>query len=386
MMSRLQLALLDSDPYFGEMLSAYIRSSEFAPRFDLQRFTSREEGFAYLSGSKEPVIALIHESWLPPPDEVFARRTGCMLIVSETERMGGVLEFPVLFKYQPLNRMLAMAAAHYHEFCAEMPLYSDSAGAAQIIAVYSAIGGSGKTVTAVHLAAHLAAQGERVLCFSLERLPSYAWYEGPADQVEPDDTFSRLLYYARSRPELLPAKLEQAKYRHTLGRFDGLRPLREVGEWMELKPSDIKALLQAAGQSGLYDRIIVDSDSSDASAQLELLRQADLVLWPIADDCVQLRKTSDWMEAQRKRNGEEARRLLDKLRFLHNRNTGERRNDFTAYSITVSGQLPYVPEWKCVARVEEMLIRGFADDAAALVKGGGAVERRAAVDGAAGRA
>ncbi len=369
-MNRLQLALLDTDEYFGDMLSVYLRSSEYAQRFDLQRFTSREEGCSFLAEAREPLIALVHESWLPLPDEAFGLRAGCILIVSETERMGGLVEYPIVFKYQPLNTLLASAASHYNEFSAGEPLIGSAKGT-QVTAVYAAAGGSGKTVTAIHLSAQLAALGEQVLCFSLERLPSYAWYDSLGHREEPDDPFSRLLYYAKSRPELLTAKLEQAKQRHPQWRFDCIRPFCEPDEWTDMEPADIGELLLAARQSGLYDRIIVDSDSSDSPVVLELLRQADLVLWPVADDCVQLRKTSDWIAGQRKRNGEEARQLLEKVRFLHNRNTGQRLNDFRAYSIEVSGQLPYVPEWKSVACVEGMLVRGFADDAAALVRGGG---------------
>ncbi|MEK8128584.1 hypothetical protein WMW72_11775 [Paenibacillus filicis] len=373
-MSRLQLVLLDTDEYFGDMLSVYLRTSEFAQRFELQRFTSREDGCRYLAEAREPLIALVHESWLPLPDEAFRLRAGCTLIVSETERLGGVLEYPVIFKYQPLNTLLASTASHYNEFSAEA-LLGGGVTKSQVIAVYAATGGSGKTVTAIHLAAQLAAEGEQVLCFSLEQLPSYAWYDAAGETGEPDDAFSRLLYYAKSRPELLTAKLEQAKHRHPQWRFDCIRPLRQTEEWGDMEPADLRSLLKAARQSGLYDRIIVDSDSSCAPVVMELLCETDLILWPVSDDGVQLRKTSDWIAALRKRNGEEARLVMDKVRFLHNRNTGARLNDFRAYAIAVSGQLPYVPEWKSMVRVESMLVRGFADDAVAIVRGGGSSER-----------
>lgn len=64
-MGPMTLALLDSDAYFGEMLSAYIRGSAFAERFRLKRFTAGEEGIRYLLEEREERIVLVHESCFP---------------------------------------------------------------------------------------------------------------------------------------------------------------------------------------------------------------------------------------------------------------------------------------------------------------------------------
>ncbi|MUG69616.1 hypothetical protein [Paenibacillus validus] len=368
-MAKMQLVLLDADTYFGGMLSAYIRSSEFAERFSFHWFTSRAEGFRFVEETRQPQIVLVHEAWLPLHEALFALKTGCTVIVSETERTGGVLEYPVLFKYQPLNRLLSSVASHYNEYSYLEPLRGSKRSG--VITVYSAVGGSGKTVTAVHLAAQLAEHGERTICLSLERLPSRGWYETEPMESETSETFSRLLYYAKTRPEQIPAKLEQLKRTHPTWKYDFIPPLTHPAEWDDIEACDIRRLFEGIVKAGIYDRIIVDADSSDGPLTTELLKVSGLVLWPLTDDVIQLQKSKDWFESRRLRHQQEAEELQAKVRFVLNRFTGTQANDMASYSFKVSARLPYVPEWKNVAQADRMLLRGFADEAAALVRGGG---------------
>lgn len=369
-MAKMQLVLLDADTYFGGMLSAYVRSSEFAERFSFYWFTSTDEGFRFVEETRGPQIVLVHEAWLPLHEALFALKTGCTVIISETERAGGVLEYPVLFKYQPLNRLLSSIASHYNEYSFQEPLRGGRRSG--IVTVYSALGGSGKTVTAVHLAARLAEQGEQTLCLSLERLPSRGWYMTEPAGSEAAEAFSRLLYYAKTRPEQIPAKLEQLRRTHPTWKYDLIPALTHPAEWDDIEAMDIRKLLDGIVQAGIYDRIIIDADSSDGPLTTELLRISSLVLWPLTDDVIHLQKSKAWFDSRRLRYYQETEELCAKVQFVLNRYTGTQANDLASYSFKISARLPYVPEWKNVASVDRMLRRGFADEAAALVRGGGA--------------
>lgn len=355
-MAKMLLVLLDDDAYFADMLSAYIRSSEYAERFSLRVFTTTEEGFRFVEETREPFIMMVHESWLPLPDSAYRVKAGCTVLISDSVRAGGLLEYPVLFKFQPLNRLLSETAVHYNEYCESEPLRGGRR--ARTLAVYSAVGGSGKTVTAVHLARQLIMQGEKVLCLSLERLPSKAWFAG--DHNGEMEAFSRMLYYAKTNPGVLAAKIEQLKCTHRELKFDYVPPSSHLQEIAEMESTDLQNILQGAAESGIYDWLILDLDSFPSPVTLKALYEVDHVLWLVLDDCIHLQKTAELVASWK---GEESHRNtfpMAKFTYLLNKSTGHAVNDFSRYGITLRGELPYVPEWKSVAHIEQMVSTGFA--------------------------
>ncbi|WP_245247197.1 MULTISPECIES: AAA family ATPase [unclassified Paenibacillus] len=350
------LVLLDDDTYFADMLSTYIRSSEYAERFSLRVFTTTEEGFRFMEETRERFIMMVHESWMPLPDTAYRIRTGCTVLISDSIKAGGLLEYPVLFKFQPLNRLLSEIAVHYNEYCENEPLRGGRG--ARTLAVYSSVGGSGKTVTAIHLARQLIMQGEKVLCLSLERLPSKAWFV--EESGEESEAFSRMLYYAKTNPDVLSAKIEQLKRTHEDLKFDYVPPSTHLQEMAEMESTDLQSIVQGATTSGLFDWVIMDLDSYPSPVTLKALNAADHVLWLVLDDCIHLQKTVQLVQSWREGEAGRERFPLDNVTFLLNKSTGHTVNDFSRYGITLRGELPYVPEWKSVAHVEQLVSAGFA--------------------------
>ncbi|WP_426454967.1 hypothetical protein ACP26L_15485 [Paenibacillus sp. S-38] len=353
------LALLDSDAYFGEMLSAYIRGSAFAERFRLKRFTAGEEGIRYLLEEREERIVLVHESWLPLPEEVFVHPAGAIVILSESAATGGILEYPVLCRYQPLDRLMSAVASHYNEYNAAVPLRGIRG--TRVALLHSAAGGTGKTVTAVHMARRLALRGERVLMLCLERFASLPWF--PDETGGDRESFSQLLYYARTNPAAAAGKLEGLVRRHPYGRFDYVPPAAEPREIEELGAEEASKLIEAIRASGLYDTLVVDTDSYAAGLSSALLRQADDILWLVTDDLVHLHKCSALMRSMQEQESPKAP-WLSKVRFVLNRSTGAALNSFEDYGLKIRHRLPYVPEWKAASRIGQLHQAPAFEDAA----------------------
>ncbi|UUZ94625.1 hypothetical protein LJK87_08915 [Paenibacillus sp. P25] len=245
-MAKMNLVLLDEDPYFGEMVSAYIRTSEYAELYGIRVFTTAEQGRLFVEQNTEPLILMVHESLMPLTDAVYGLRPGCTVIISDQAVSGGVLEYPVLCKFQPLDRSLSSITAHYNEYCASRPITGRKG--TTITAVYSAAGGTGKTVTAVHLARQLAVQGKRVLCVCMELFPSRGWYE--ADGNGEGEAFSQLLYYAKTNPKWIPSKLEANRKKHPLWKFDFIPPSPNGAEPLEIGGEEITRLLTGLTETG----------------------------------------------------------------------------------------------------------------------------------------
>ncbi|WP_281887275.1 hypothetical protein [Paenibacillus sp. YYML68] len=379
-MAQVPLLLMEKDVYFGEKLAAYLRTSEFADRLALHWHTSEQEGWRWIEEMKSPFIAVVHES-IPLPEPLPEACRAQLWLLCESERGSSTAgtagtagadgqPLRILAKYQPLNRLLSSLIAGYNDTETHAPIRGTRYAATTV--VYSPIGGSGKTVTAVHTAAQLTAAGERVLLLCFERLPSRVWYTSASEQGQGDaDTFSKLLYYAKTRPAKIAAQLEQLKLRHVQGRFDYIPPLTYAQEWDELGAAEVQALLAGAADSGVYDHVIVDADSADTPAAAALLEAADHILWPVADDCIQLQKITEWFDARRAVDAQKTEQLRRNVIFIHNRAMGSQTvNTFSDYSIIVRGRLPYVPEWKALGRADVQLLRGFADEAVAALRGG----------------
>lgn len=369
-MNRLPLIVIDPDDYFCEMLTAYVRVSEYADQYHVSCYQDRGTGLEGLSLMKEPFVLLVHESCLPLPPEA-VRGTAKVVALSEREAQDSSAGCPVLCKYQPLDRLLSAIAAQTGEY--RQPVRDGSGSGAQVVAWYSAAGGSGKTTAAVHAARRCAIRGERVFCLCLERLPSYAKYRIDSDE----EALSQLLYYLRTNPPAASAKLEQWKRKQPEWKFDTLPPFRNTEQWEDMDGEDVSRLIRLLQASGAYDRIFLDLDSQLHGPIAEALRCADRIIWLVLDDEVHLGKCALQLSGMSGMNASFG--LRQKTSFVVNRWIGREVNNMSAYGIEIAERLPYVPEWKAAADPERRYSPPFAERAAgvldAFAASGGQVNR-----------
>ncbi|TVY10120.1 AAA family ATPase [Paenibacillus cremeus] len=365
-MRKMTLVLLDSDRYFSEMLSVFIRTSEYADRFTIHCFSSKPQGLQFLEETQEPFILLVQETWLPLPETLARLKLGCTVLISDHHHSVLEVDYPVLCKFQPLDRLLSEVAAHYNDYCAvQQPLLGSRS--TRVIAVYSTVGGAGKTVTALQIAKQLTLHGERVCCVSFERLPSYAWY--PVQDAAGAEAFSSMVYYAKMNPKLLSSKIERWKSKHPVMKFDYIPPLAHLREWQELTEDDAASILQGLVDAKLYDVLVLDLDSILNDVMRQLLVKSDQVLWLLLDDVVYLQKTVTSLSEFRQTDEPDSwLDLKKKISFVQNKRTGAPLNDFEGLGFRLSGALPYVPDWKAIGRLEQLSSPMFAEAAAELVR------------------
>ncbi|PZE21818.1 AAA family ATPase [Paenibacillus xerothermodurans] len=360
-MSKMQLVLLEQDAYFIDMFSTYVRSSEQAERFAMTVFTSKEQGFEFINRSRETYILLAHESFMPLPERAFQH--GCLIILSETPVSIDMLEYPVLCKFQPLNQLLSHVVSHFNEYTSSRMLTGNRKS--EVIAVYSAVGGCGKTLTAAHLARELAYQGKRVFYLSFEQLPSAAWMEPSAAADE--NYFSRMLYYGKTDARVQTAKVELYKRRHGIMGFDYFPGVSEPTEMDEMTAEDTNSLIQAVLATGGYDTVMLDLESSLHPRVTTALRLSDHVLWLAVDDRIHLDKTR--MRLKQMTAVSQDQEMIHKMQFIINKYSGSMSNAADSLPLPVSGFLPYIPEWKTFSSVESLQVRGeFSESLAALFR------------------
>ncbi|MFE5317369.1 AAA family ATPase [Paenibacillus sp. NPDC056579] len=360
-MPKMKLVLLDTDAYFIEMVTSYIRAADYSGTFTVSAFTTKEHGFAFIEHSNEPFILLVHESFMPLPERVYQREHGCMLIVSDLQVVADIVEYPIICKYQPLNQLMSVVISHYNEFTRSRILKGNRSS--EVISIYSAAGGSGKTLTAMHLARELVLAGQRVFYITLEELPSASWI-GSASNEE-SGHFSRMLFYGKSDRKLQSAKVERMKRKHSLLGFDYFPGNEEAAELAEMLESDTEALIGALQATGSYDYILLDLDSASHPRVRSALKLSDHIVWLVVDERVQWEKTR--MRMRPAASGFSETERLGKVTLLVNKFHGSLSNNAHDLLVPIHGYLPYIPEWKTFSRMEGVLSRSaFSESLAAL--------------------
>ncbi|WP_171655180.1 AAA family ATPase [Paenibacillus foliorum] len=360
----MKLVLLEKDSYFIDMISTYIRSSEHADTFTMSVFTTKEQGFSYIGHSQELYILLVHESFMPLPELVFHHQHGCLIILSDTLAPEDIVEYPVLCKYQPLNHLLSRIVSHFNEFTSNRMLRGNRSS--EVIAVYSAVGGSGKTLAAVHLARELTFQGKRVFYLNFEQLPSPSWLKG-AGAEEEENCFSRMLYYGKTDPRVQTAKLERYKRKHHIMGFDFFPGVSHSAEMSEMTEKDAESMIKAVLATGGYDCVLLDLDSSLYPRITASLKLSDQVLWLVIDDRIHMEKTMLQMRHLAEMEVFSTNEVGQKLRLVVNKFSGSMNHGIAALQVPVSGYLPYIPEWKAIGSMDVLQTRGvFSESLAAL--------------------
>lgn len=341
---RLSIVLLDADDYFCEMVAIYIRTTDYSEKIEFRCFSDQAKGVQFLeklSGDSSHTILLVHESFLELTDAMLRQRAGCVIVVSEQPAGAGAAEFPVLCKYQPLNRFLAAVTAHYSTYCE--PIAYREREATEIVAFYSATGGTGKTTAAAHFSRQCADQGEKVFYVNLEQLPTYSKISDESGE-EQDEAFSQLIYLLRTKLEAWPAKLDLYKRTHSLWRYEYIPPTMRCEELEQLTAEDVRRWITSLAKLRRYDRIVLDLDSQLHPSVLAGLELSDRVMWILSDDYNHGIKTL--MHMRRLNTLEKLTRLQEKsVMYLNRCERKAHAADRRLERLDVVGCLPEVPDW-----------------------------------------
>ncbi|TBL80241.1 hypothetical protein [Paenibacillus thalictri] len=357
------LVLMDEDPEYIGMVSAYVRTTEHIERFEMKSYTSREQGFAFLQQVREPYLLLVTNAFFPLPEWAFQHSRGYLLLLSDSPAVSEVLEFPILFKYQPLHALFAQIIAHYNAYCAGSLLRGRHE--AEVIAVYSASGGTGKTVFSLNLAKQSAFLGQDAFYLNLEWLNS-------ASCVLPqtgNDTFARVIYYAKSNPKQLPAKIGQLIHYHPTYKFSYFEPLACIDEADEMTKDDVSAILDAVLSLGSFKRIVIDLDSNLHPRMVSALERCHTLYWLIVDDPQHVSKAEMLLNRLRQKHSLLRPDVLSKARLIVNKHTGTTVHAMDALGLHLAEPLPYIPQWKSLHKADQLLhASDFQDQVMKLLK------------------
>ncbi|OCT14277.1 hypothetical protein A8709_25960 [Paenibacillus pectinilyticus] len=339
-MSKLQLFILDDDMAYAERLAAFIRSTAFVERIQVKLYSQSDRLLEVLEDSQIEGVLLISEAYYPLLEQIRTQLFPICLSENITNSNDSEIAIPFLFRFQPLQSLLSRILALYAEGLQRDRKQLSGARRTRVLTVYSSSGNSGKSITAVHLAKQLAFRGERVMYVSLESISAASqWFQGETGRL------SQLLYFLKSSPEMLGAKLELLKSHDTNLRIDYLTPHDQMREMQEMIGEHVRQLIESILQLSVYDTLILDLESSVHPRIVKSLEMSDEIIWLIRDD---------WNDAFKTKSLYKQMNAYQPIHFVMTSYRGTQTNSYDFIDRPISYRLPYIPEWKVLRAPEQI--------------------------------
>lgn len=347
-LKKIRIVVADHNSSYMESLSAFLRTSEEASRFIVTYFSEQEKLESYLSRGDLIDILLISPELYEPKLNI-APET-CTILLEDDQLSTNKDSMESVFRYQRLNQLISSILAIYYERNQSAGKLLARSKKTKVITVYSPIGGSGKTTIATNLSKQLALNHAKVFYLNLELLNTTRLYFTSAE----DNPSLQIFYYVKAESPQLLSKIEALKKYDAYSMVDYFDIAISADELLEFNEADVKRLINGIVETGAYDYIVVDLDSSLHERNIAAIKECDQIIWPIANDVQSLLKTKSFFDEEMKLIGKE-NVVKDKLTVLLNKYTGSMIGTMEEYGVTVEGYLPFIENWVTMQSSSEIL-------------------------------
>lgn len=349
-----RLVLAAQDEHYIEPFLHYLRCSEFDRHLIVTAFSGIETFVQFLEESADTVDAVLGD---PAFIEAAEGRIQGIPLICLTEGNQGANSELQISKFQPLHLLLSSLLDLIRGGGREGN--SPIEGRAAVIGVTSTVGGCGKTTVALNLARQLAAEGGKVFYLNLETVQGGILLDGQGNQGEGQRVgLARLLYElkaAEDRQEPPKFPVSTYAYRNPLLQGDTFGPLDNLNELLEMERKDTAELIDYIAGSGLYDTVIVDTDSFPNGRTEAVLEQADQLIWLVTNDWSVMRKTGVWLAHLERSRPSLFNGIISKTLFTANRVQVDLSIPLPGKGMVVEAALSYIADWNQGSRQGTLL-------------------------------
>ena len=267
-MSRPRVIIADTDAdYMVPLQMKFVK--EFFDRIDLEIITERKY-FDELFGKPQKAEILIISDNLYDPSLQRHNIANIFMMVEEYEEGADTDGFNLvrLFKYTIVKEIFSEIVG---KSAGILDVGKEKRRGTQIILVTSACGGAGKTTLAMGISACLTRNYKRVLYIGAERLPSFPYMLDNQTCISVPEIYTRLA---------CPDGNVYQDIRHVIRKeiFSYLPPFKAALMSVGLRYSVYEEIARSARESGEYDFIVLDAESTFDENKTALLDLADRVI------------------------------------------------------------------------------------------------------------
>jgi MinD-like ATPase involved in chromosome partitioning or flagellar assembly len=350
-MKKIQMGIWSADPDYGGRVSAYIRTTEYRERIAPVIFTDRESCMFRVEDRDSSLdILLVDDELLDEEQLQGIHDAGCGVVAlcenaAEPQCSGSYHQL----KYQPLNRLLdaviqACTAGAYDGRV-------ENRQRSFVMAVYSAVGGAGKTTFAYTAGSLLARMGYRPAILTLESVPSPCWRVNSTE-----DNFGRALYEAIKAPEDKPANLDSWFIEEPARKIRYLPAALNDEELEHMGEAEAVRLIDAAALSARSDILILDLDSGLFPRTIASLKNCDKTVFLIPPCTIGIEKSRLLLKQMEARYGQELPRSIS---LILNMSERPANGTLSFAGHEVEEILPFQNEWRELPSIEAWNARSF---------------------------
>lgn len=279
-MKRATIVLADTDQHYLVPLELKL-IEELYDKIELEVITDKAYFEEYFAKSRDVEILVVSEDLYSQNMERQNIPNVFLLTEQYVKERTGDLNVNKIFKYTSVKEI-------YNEilFNTKSKMFDkrETIIAPKIVLVYSALGGSGKTTTAVAVSNCLAANHKRVLFISVEQLQSFQYYLQEKTAVSTE--LCSELYSGNKNI------YEKVKWHIKKERFSYLPPFSVSLASLGIDTGVYHELLKEIKKSGDYDFIVVDTSNDYSKEKADLLGLADKTIILVEQDEYALIKTN----------------------------------------------------------------------------------------------
>jgi hypothetical protein len=333
-----RVILAVSQREYAAKLAEYVREEE--PGWDVAAFTHDRALQRELQETRTVDLLIAQPEMLLHVTGLRERVGKVMILVEEKGQSDG--KWQEIIQYQPLPGLLSSIRGGIVGEAAA------SAKGCQVLTLFSASGGTGKTTVALNLIRQVGEWGMRTFYLNMESLNATSLLFGKGEP----DSLSRLLYSLQAHPEQWGEQLEQLCRHQPHLRTDFLDAPDHPGERLALTSELLAMLLEGIRKTGRYDLIVIDPDSGAGEWHRRLVEMSDRVVWLTVDDTQTLMKTDKLLRHWQGHIDE----IMNKISFVLNKGHGGGMvNRWDLPGASPSAILPYIPQWKAVDQPGRLL-------------------------------
>lgn len=337
-MKKIRIVVADSNKQYMDSLAAFMRTSEEASKFIVNFFSNTDRLNDYINQTETIDIVLIGTELYDSELNINPHTT--VILLEDDQISDRDVDFKTIYRYQRLNQLVSNILSIYYEentLANELLVRSKQAS---VIAVYSPVGGSGKTTIATNFSKQLALTGSKVFYLNLETFNTTKLFF----TSEEDNPSLQIFYYVKTATKQLSSKIESLKKYDPYSMVDYFDLEVSGDEMLEITGVEVQKLINSIVETGSYDHIVVDLDSSLHERNKTVLLECDQIIWPLKNNVQSFYKAHAFLNEEEKLIGKE-NIIKDKLLVIVNEYEGRLQQGLEEFELNVDGYLPYIRAW-----------------------------------------
>jgi len=314
-MSKINLLIADIDVDYIESMYRFFMDM-YSDRLNIIAYTDMNLLDKYLTdNSGKSDVLLISTDMISDWSLIKSKISGTMISLTSIRNMDRINGIPAICKYQSGDKIISDIFGHFSENSEQEININDGKCNAKVFAVYSPIGGSGKSSVAIAISKILSGHASKVFYLNLETVATTFSFLDCSSKY----SLSNIFYSIKEKSRNLPLKIEAAKNIDISSGVNFFAPAESALEIEEMLPEEIIILVEQLKLLGQYDYIIIDMSSSLNKTNLELLKNSDQILTVMLNDKLSQDKLNILLREYEILSQRENINLLNKSVFLLNK-------------------------------------------------------------------